>query len=142
MDDWIDKRVQTLPLSTLSDTALGVDASHFLSQHFVDLSTKEPLEPLVSAHGGLPILLQSSIEKQLDVLLANQITPIFVFDGLDFPQRSTQSGVNSESSRLFDTAWDLYNRDEREQAVATFSASGKFGYVLNHSGLVRSCDIH
>lgn len=133
MDDWIDKRAQSLPLSTLADTAVGVDASHYLKQHLVNLSTKEPLEPLVPAHGGLPILLRANIEKQLDVFLAAKITPIFVFDGLDFPQRSTQSGANTESSRLFDTAWDLYNRNEGGQAVATFSVAGEFGYVLGHA---------
>jgi hypothetical protein len=59
------KQYQTLPLSLLSESRLGIDASHFLRGL---LETPATREPLLAATGGLLLSLTSKIESDLRAL--------------------------------------------------------------------------
>ncbi|KAG8886755.1 hypothetical protein FRB98_001020 [Tulasnella sp. 332] len=81
LDPYLQERrhLQTLPLSALSDTRLGIDASHYLR---ILLESPATSEPLLAATGGLPLALTSKIESDLRILEKLRIKPVFVFPGL------------------------------------------------------------
>ncbi|KAJ7147668.1 XPG I-region protein [Mycena crocata] len=84
------KHLQTLPLSVLSDSRLGIDASYYLSQL---TDTPPAREPLLAATGGLPLALTQRIEADLRTLERLRIKPVFVFPGLTPNRRwKTQGG--------------------------------------------------
>src|SRR5277367_2858859 len=74
-----ERRLQTLPLSVLSDSRLGIDASYYL-QNLTDSPTSR--EPLLAATGGLPLALTQRIKSDLRALEKLRIKPVFVFPGL------------------------------------------------------------
>ncbi|KAJ7777116.1 XPG I-region protein [Mycena metata] len=88
------KHLQTFQLSVLSDSRLGIDASHYLSQ----LTDNPPSrEPLLAATGGLPLALTQRIEADLRTLEKLRIKPVFVFPGLA-PNRRWKSNVGNNNN--------------------------------------------
>lgn len=113
------KHLQTLPLSTLSETRLGIDASHYLRILLDDPKSREPLLP---ATGGLPLALTSRIESDLRILEKLHIKPVFVFPGL-LPNKKQQRGVSSnhmEACKDRKLAWDQYENGKTEAATKLF----------------------
>lgn len=143
--------MQSLPLSTLSDTRLGIDAAFYLSQVLdppaqdTSAGTKEPL---LAATGGVPLSLAARVENDLRVLEKLRIKPVFVFPGL-LPKKTSRSqgpptGPNAanaqvggeyvEEIRERREAWELYERGQIEQAETLFE--GRSG--VTHWELWRS----
>jgi len=115
------KQIQTLPLSVLADTRLGIDASHYLNQILENPATREPL---LAATGGLPLALSSRIESDLRVLEKQRIKPVFVFPGLQPTKRSRPVQQNDyyESTRDRKEAWSKYEAGQEDQATKLFES--------------------
>lgn len=148
--------LQTLPLNTLTDTRLGIDAAFYLSQVLdpppEQGSSAGAKEPLLAATGGVPLSLAARVENDLRVLEKLRIKPVFVFPGL-LPKKtlrtqgpinghnpastgigSANSGEYAEEIRERREAWELYERGQIEQAEALFE--GRSG--VTHWELWRS----
>jgi len=112
------KLLNTLPLSTLSEARLGIDASHYLRILLDDPRTREPLLP---ATGGLPLALTSRIESDLRTLEKLHIKPVFVFPGL-LPNKRHRGNHNNWAEACKDRkqAWDQYENGRTEQATKLF----------------------
>ena len=101
------KHLQTLPLSVLSDTRLGIDASHYLN---ILLDTPPSREPLLAATGGPPLALVTRIESDLRVLEKLRIKPVFVFPGLTPNKKLKPQLANEHAEAVRDraNAWGKY----------------------------------
>lgn len=121
LDDWARPRTAILDLSTLKDTVIGIDASHYLHQHLHHHSTREPL---LIALGGFPFALRANIERELQALKSLGIGCLFVFDGLQFGQKEPENQTRAEQARAFEQAWELYDRQQADQVVDAFSNAG------------------
>ncbi|CAG8920747.1 unnamed protein product [Penicillium salamii] len=119
LDEWAVGRTQSLPLSSLRDSVIGIDASHYINQHLVNQSTREAL---LGALGGFPFALRTNIEKELQVFKNLGVGCVFVFNGLDFGKKELRA--QSQSSRSFEQAWDLYDQQQADQVVDAFSSAG------------------
>ncbi|KAH8103924.1 XPG I-region protein [Cristinia sonorae] len=119
------KQFQTHPLSLLTDSRLGIDASYYLK-----LLTESPpsREPLLAATGGLPLALTQRIESDLRALEKLRIKPVFVFPGLA-PNRRGKSHQQHqfeppEAARDRREAWSKYESGHEEAATKLFEARG------------------
>jgi XPG N-terminal domain len=83
--------LQTLPLSVLSDSRLGIDASYYLQLLMDNPPSREPL----LAAGGLPLALTQRIESDLRALEKLRIKPVFVFPGV-LPNKRWKPHYHSE----------------------------------------------
>jgi hypothetical protein len=126
LDDWASARTLSLPLSALKGAVVGIDASHYISQHLSHPSTREPL---LIALGGFPFALRSNIEKELQVFKDLGVAVIFVFSGLDFGKKNQRPAIQHETVRAFENAWELYDQQQADQVVEAFSS---VGMVLAH----------
>ncbi|KAG8974004.1 hypothetical protein FRC05_007920 [Tulasnella sp. 425] len=112
------KHLQTLPLSALSETRLGIDATHYLRTLLEHPSTREPL---LSATGGLPLALTSRIESDLRTLEKLHIKPVFVFSGLNVNKRQkTVNTIHVDACRDRKAAWDQYEGGMTSEATKLF----------------------
>lgn len=121
LDEWATPRLQNFPLAALKDTTLGIEAAHYLDRL---LSTPPSKEPLLSALGGFPFALKTSIEHELEMMSSFGIRPVFVFSGLDCAVKEKPMRQLREASRLNSQAWELYNQHRAIQAVDAFGNSG------------------
>lgn len=124
LDDWvsgISARTSSLPLSALKGAVVGIDATHYISQHLSHPSTREPL---LIALGGFPFALRSNIEKELQIFKDLGVACIFVFNGLDFGKKNQRPQVQHETVRAFEHAWELYDQQQADQVVDAFSSVG------------------
>lgn len=119
------KHLQTLPLATLSDSRLGIDASYYLQ-----LLTDNPpsREPLLAATGGLPLALTQRIESDLRALEKLRIKPVFVFPGLLPNKRWKQHhhAEHLEACRDRQNAWTKYEAGQEEAATKLFEGRSSF----------------
>ncbi|KAH6916454.1 temperature dependent protein affecting M2 dsRNA replication-domain-containing protein [Coprinopsis sp. MPI-PUGE-AT-0042] len=102
------KHIQTLPLSVLSETRLGIDASHYI-QYLLDAPASR--EPLLAATGGLPLALTTRIEADLRVLEKLNIKPVFVFPGMPPNKQSAEACKDRRD------AWNKYESGQEEAAT-------------------------
>lgn len=79
-------------------------------------------EALLGALGGFPFALRANIEKELQVFKNLGVGCVFVFNGLDFGKKEQRA--QSQSSRSFEQAWDLYDQQQADQVVDAFSSAG------------------
>ncbi|KAJ5315431.1 hypothetical protein N7476_005738 [Penicillium atrosanguineum] len=117
-DDWVNGRRQSLPLSALKGAVVGIDASHYISQHLTNQSTREAL---LGALGGFPFALKNNIEKELQTFKSLGVGYIFVFNGLQFGKKEHRTNTSPASVRSFEQAWDLYDQQQADQVVDAFS---------------------
>nr|GAT42712.1 XPG I-region protein [Mycena chlorophos] len=119
------KQLQTLPLSVLSDSRLGIDASHYLDQLTDNPPTREPL---LAATGGLPLALSQRIESDLRTLEKLRIKPVFVFPGLTPNRRLKPNGGmdHTEACRDRRDAWSKYEAGQEEAATKLFDGRSAF----------------
>ena len=115
------KQLQTLPLSVLADTRLGIEASYYLSLILESPSSKEPL---LAATGGLPLALSSRIESDLRVLEKHRIKPVFVFPGLLPTERPRRLNGHEyvEPCRERKEAWAKYEAGQEDLAQKLFES--------------------
>ncbi|KAF8211055.1 XPG I-region protein [Mycena galopus ATCC 62051] len=138
------KHQQSLALSVLSDSRLGIDASHYLTQ----LTDNPPSrEPLLAATGGLPLALTQRIEADLRTLEKLRIKPVFVFPGLTPNRRSKvtnnpnnnnnnanafnafnggQGGIDTDACRDRRDAWAKYEAGQEDAATRLFEGRSAF----------------
>ncbi|ORY21248.1 temperature dependent protein affecting M2 dsRNA replication-domain-containing protein [Naematelia encephala] len=116
------KLSQTLPLSALAHTRLGIDGAHYLKAL---LSDPDAREPLVAATGGLPLALVTRIENDLRLLDKLGIKPVFVFAGLPTASsRAQPRGMDGQVEREFgikNEAWNFYENGQVERAVVALT---------------------
>ncbi|KAG9125162.1 hypothetical protein FRC07_008729 [Ceratobasidium sp. 392] len=125
LDNYITERKhgQTLPLATLADSRLGIDASHYLGNLLESPNTREPL---LAATGGLPLSLASRIESDLRALEKLHIKPVFVFPGLPPNKRISnntpqqQAAKQMEAAQARRDAWNCYENGLTDQATKLF----------------------
>jgi hypothetical protein len=114
------KHLQTFPLSVLSDSRLGIDASYYLQQ----LTDNPPSrEPLLAATGGLPLALNQRIEADLRALEKLRIKPVFVFPGLLPAKRWKPLHPHVEYNEVCRDrrdAWGKYEAGQEEGAIKLF----------------------
>lgn len=138
MDEWASTRVQSLPLSALKGAVVGIDASHYITQHLLHHSTREPL---LVALGGFPFALKNNIERELQIFKNLGVACVFVFNGLDFGKKDQRPHVQPESVRAFEQAWGLYDQQQADQVVDAFSGAGMlFSIAFFTSGDFSSCE--
>lgn len=106
-----------MPISTLSDSTIGVDAAYYLEGH--------AKEPLLSALGGFPLALELSIIREITDWQAVGITPHFVFNGLDNAISDDPFGPSLASARANALAFDTYDRNQPSHSIELFRKSGK-----------------
>ncbi|KAH2042815.1 hypothetical protein KXV43_006198 [Aspergillus fumigatus] len=121
LDEWASARTQSLPLSALKGAVVGIDASHYISQHLLHHSTREPL---LVALGGFPFALKTNIERELQSFKELGVACLFVFNGLEFGKKDQRPHVQTESLRAFEQAWELYDQQQADQVVDAFSGAG------------------
>lgn len=121
LDEWASARNISLPLATLKGSIVGIDASHYLSLHLRNHTTREPL---LVALGGFPFALKSNIERELQTFKNLGIGCVFVFNGLDFGSKDDRPHIHPESVRAFEQAWEFYDQQQADQVVDAFSGAG------------------
>lgn len=123
----MEGRTQSLPLSALKGTVVGIDASFYLDRHLKNQSTREAL---LGALGGFPFALKANIEKELQTFKNIGVGCIFVFNGLDFgkKEKDLRDRAQVASVRSFEQAWDLYDQQQADQVVDAFSSAGMVIY--------------
>ncbi|WVQ91860.1 hypothetical protein IAS59_005664 [Cryptococcus gattii] len=119
LDNYLKERklVQSCPISTLANTRLGIDATHYLNHLLTDPNSREPL---VAATGGLPLAIISKIENDLRALERHAIKPVFVFPGLPLASRPPPKGPDIKAERenqIKNEAWALYDEGQAYAAV-------------------------
>lgn len=127
------KFLQILPLSTLSDNRLGIDASYYL-QNLLDSPSSR--EPLLAATGGLPLALTTRIETDLRALEKLRIKPVFIFPGLPPNKRWKSAGGAEYAEAVRDRrdAWSRYESGREEEATRLFEGRAN----VSHWDLWRS----
>ncbi|KAJ6261863.1 hypothetical protein Dda_2662 [Drechslerella dactyloides] len=120
-DAWSTNRLQTLPISVLKDTVVGVDAGNYLKKIIDGPGTKEPLVP---ALGGFPFSLRSKIEEDLSQWQQAGITPLFVFSGIQPLRTDKATSMSETTAKNRATAWALYDGGHAAEAVEAFGDSG------------------
>ncbi|KAJ8094869.1 hypothetical protein PM082_010082 [Marasmius tenuissimus] len=119
------KHLQTLNLSVLSDSRLGIDASYYI-QNLLD--TPSSREPLLAATGGLPLALTTRVESDLRILEKLRIKPVFVFPGL-LPNRKWKPHYHlehNEACRDRRDAWEKYEAGQEDAATKLFAGRSCF----------------
>jgi hypothetical protein len=114
--------LQHSALSELSGTVIAIEAAHYLRTRVFE--HPEWREPLLSAVGGLPFGMKRLLQADLDKFQAENITPFFIFPGLDVGKKDNVFRESEEAGRINSAAWGLYDQHEAERAVATFGQSG------------------
>ncbi|KAK5185906.1 hypothetical protein LTR44_001955 [Exophiala sp. CCFEE 6388] len=123
-DQWVNKHVELCPLNMLKDAVIGVNASYYLDLRL----NGNGEEPLKHALGGLPFCLKKAIEDDLALLRQHGVTLVFVFDGLEYVNKSQPVSQSTESRRVQDEAWHHYLSGDSKRTVADF---GKAKYPVD-----------
>lgn len=123
---------ETAPFTQLDGKTIAIEARDYVNNILTNQVTREPLLP---ALGGLPFALEEQIKNQLSIFQKHNISPIFVFDGLDTvaQDRATLARRCKAAAQSLDDAWALYNASKAEEAVAEFGKSCK--------SLLSSCNV-
>ncbi|KAL8735967.1 MAG: hypothetical protein Q9166_000529 [cf. Caloplaca sp. 2 TL-2023] len=105
-----------MPISSLSDSVIGIDAAYYL--------TGPAKEPLVSAIGGFPLALETTLLRELNDLQAVGLRPHFVFNGLDYGTDDDPFGPSLASAASNAVAFETYEAENAVQAIQVFKTSG------------------
>ncbi|KAL2402746.1 Post-transcriptional regulator MKT1 [Exophiala dermatitidis] len=123
-DQWASKHVDVCQLQLLKDAVIGVDASYYLDLRLNGNNE----EPLKHALGGLPFCYKKAIEEDINVLRQHGVTLVFVFNGLDYVNKSLPDSHSADSKRVQDEAWHHYLGGDSKRTVAEF---GKAKYPID-----------
>lgn len=126
---WAAKYVQTLSLSTLNGSVIGVDASYYLDQ----VLNENNEEPLKVALGGLPFCLTARIEEDIQAAKDAGVKLIFIFDGLDYVNKTPPSTDSDTSKRIHENGWSRYIAGDGKETVNVLGKAGhSLDLVLRH----------
>lgn len=109
-----------MPLTCLNGSVIGIDATYYLEGFL-----QPAKEPLLSALGGYPLALESTIVKELSDLQNAGFKPHFVFNGLDFGIKDDPFAPSIQASRNNALAFATYERDLATEAIVHFRSSGQ-----------------
>jgi hypothetical protein len=109
-------------LESLSGVRVGIDAAHYINARVLQYNDTAK-EPLLSAIGGLPLILKHQVETDLSKWQQYNILPFFVFSGLAVGKEEDPFRHKMEQSQVNAMAWGLYNQHEADKAVTTFAES-------------------
>jgi hypothetical protein len=123
-DQWVNKHADSCPLAVLKDAVIGVDASYYLDLRLNGNNE----EPLKHALGGLPFCLKKAVEDDVASLRQHGITLIFIFNGLDYVNKSLPDSQSADSRRVQDEAWHHYLSGDSKRTVSDF---GKAKYPVD-----------
>ncbi|KAL8710079.1 MAG: hypothetical protein Q9220_005351 [cf. Caloplaca sp. 1 TL-2023] len=116
-DAWAASRVtKSMPISSLSHSVIGIDAAYYL-EGFAK-------EPLLSALGGFPLALASTIIKELSDLQSVGLKVHFVFNGLDQGFNDDPFGASLAAANINAQAFEEYDMAKAQTAIAIFKSSG------------------
>ncbi|KAI9713517.1 MAG: hypothetical protein M1820_000899 [Bogoriella megaspora] len=119
-DDFATPLSEVAALSELSGSVVAIEAGHYLTQLLTNPTSREPL---LAALGGLPFTMRATVTEDIRLFREYDITPIFVFDGLDVRRVNGFFQQADEAIRANASAWDLYNRHQAGEAVSAFGES-------------------
>lgn len=119
LDRWASERAQSLPLASLKNAVIGIEAAHYLNRFLTPSQ-----EPLLSAVGGSPLGLKTLIENELAAFRDAEITPIFVFNGLESGKKLDPFNAGIVAARTNADAFEVYHKGLGTQAVRQFGSSG------------------
>jgi hypothetical protein len=137
IEEWADGRVQTFPLQHISKAVIGVDASYYLD---IRLNKQPPeshkdktprdgprrsLEPLFNALSGVPCCLQDAIEKDVQALKMQDISLLFVFNGLDYVTKEPSSARSAMNLRAHEEGWLAYTNEDPHATLKAFGKAGE-----------------
>lgn len=123
------KQIQKFPLSTLEGAVIGVDATYYLDQ-CLNENTEEPLKV---ALGGLPFCLTARIEEDIQAAKDAGIKLLFVFNGLDYVNKTPSGAESVETRRAHDEGWSHYMAGDPKATVADLGkADYPTGLVSRH----------
>lgn len=113
-----ERLVYIHPVASFSAKVIGIDAEDYLRSLLITGNR----EPLLPALGGRPFCLWNRLDEDLEGYKANNIKPIFVFNGLDLACRSQASILDDsqKNSETLSKAWQIYDQGKGEEAVITF----------------------
>ncbi|KEF53101.1 uncharacterized protein A1O9_11009 [Exophiala aquamarina CBS 119918] len=123
-DQWASKHVDFCQLQSLKDAVIGVDASYYLDLRLNGNNE----EPLKHALGGIPFCFKKTVEDDIALLRQHGITLIFVFNGLDYVNKSRPDSLSTDSRRVQDEAWHHYLSGDSKRTVTDF---GKAKYPVD-----------
>lgn len=103
---------------------VGVDASYYLDQ-CLNENTEEPLKV---ALGGLPFCITARIEEDLQAAKDAGVKLLFIFNGLDYANKTPSGSESIETRRAHDEGWSHYMTGDPK---ATVSDLGKAEYPLD-----------
>lgn len=122
-----------MPLTCLNGSVIGIDATYYLE----GLLQPPAKEPLLSALGGYPLALESTIVKELSDLQNAGFKPHFVFNGLDFGIKDDPFAPSIQSSRNNALAFATYERDLATEAIGHFRSSGQSKRAIESAGFAK-----
>ncbi|RMZ90567.1 hypothetical protein DV736_g2203, partial [Chaetothyriales sp. CBS 134916] len=116
-DVWASRLRHNLPLSTLKDAVLGIDASYYL-----ELALRNNEEYLINAHGGLSFTLERELEDDLKVLRAAGVGAVFVFNGVSHVNKSPSDWQSAQSTQAIENGFiKIRNKDDQSKIAEEFS---------------------
>lgn len=104
-------------LKFLKDRTIGIDAAHFLRTL--------PQEALLSALGGAPLALDTTVSSAVTVLHNAGLNLHFVFSGLESGVEDDLGAKAAYAARLNNEAFNLYEGKQLAQAYKSFDFSSK-----------------
>lgn len=116
-DTWAATKVtKSLLLSSLQGSVVGIDATYYLEN--------TAKEPLVSALGGFPLALESSVVRELKDLQSIGLRLHFVFSALDHGLDDDPFGPSLAAANNNALAFETYENYQPVQAIQVFRNSG------------------
>ena len=113
-----------LDLKFLKGCTIGIDAIHYLRSL--------PQESLLSALGGAPLALESTIIRAISDLQKAGLTLHFVFNGLDSGVEENAAESSARAAQLSNEAFNLYEGKQAADAERSFGISGLFAPQIDH----------
>ena len=127
-EHWNSSLGEAASLDEFRGVNVAIDAADYLNTRV--LHHPRAKEPLVPALGGLPLAFAVHIEEDLQKFASYQITPLFVFGGLDLVKQEDPFRQRRDGALVNAHAWSLYDSHEAEASVAKFGESSKVLYLL------------
>ena len=108
---------------------VGVDASYYLDQCLNENNE----EPLKVALGGIPFTITARIEEDLQAAKEAGVKLIFIFDGLDYVNKTPPGAESTGSQASHESGWTHYLQGDPKSTVLDFGkAKYPLGLVIRH----------
>ena len=113
----------------MDGAVIGVDASYYLGQCLNEYNE----EPLKVALGGIPFTITARVEEDLQAAKDAGVKLIFIFDGLDYVNKSHADAESTDSQGSHESGWAHYLQGDPKATVQDFGkAKYPLALVLRH----------